>query len=357
MQFTRCSLWVDSNTKDVHFGLNHNFMNKPLPEVSKQIRSNDIRDVIEKNYVSIMPVWTPLQLSWVNNVYRTFHDYEKFMIIMHLLMNTFEDYSKNFVKLDYEEYFNQSEVEIETINVMKISKALNIPKETTRRKIIELEEMGAIKRINKKILIDRKTWPNIKPEETIKRMTRFLSTLSKLCVDEGQLAETISSESLAETTREYFSFIWKLYYEMQMPMLLGFKKVFGDLESFHIWGICIVNHALDSKKNNNSEMSKEFYLEKYFFSDQNDEQGINALSISDITGIPRATVIRKLKKLIKEKFLRIDKKKHYSLTNIHQKKILDVQNNTLNNLSKFAARIYNLSLLKEKKRSLNHSFI
>ena len=133
-----------------------------------------------------MPVWTPLQLSWINNVYRTFHDYEKFMIIMHLLMTTFETYTKNFVKLNYDEYFNQNEIEIEKINVMEISKSLNIPKETARRKINELEEMGAIKRINKKIIIDRNTWPNIKPEETIKRMTRFLSTLSKICVTRGK---------------------------------------------------------------------------------------------------------------------------------------------------------------------------
>jgi len=322
-------------------------MSKLLPEISKQIRSENIREVIEKNFVSIIPVWAPLQLAWVNEVYRTFYDYEKFMIIMHLLMNTFDTYSKNFVKLNYEEFFDQSKIEIETINVMKISNALNIPKETTRRKINELEEMGAIKRINKKIIIDRTTWPNIKPENTMKRVTRFLSTLSKMCVNEGLISEPISSESLTETSKEYFSFIWQLYYEMQMPMLLGFKKIFGDLESFHVAGICLSNHALNSKRNDNSEMSNEFYLEKYFFSDQNDEVGVNAMSISDITGIPRATVIRKLNKLIKDKFLRIDKKKHYSTTSFYQKEIVNVQKNTLNNLSKFTARIYNLSLMKD----------
>jgi len=322
-------------------------MSKLLPEISKQIRSEDIRSLIEKNFVSIIPVWAPLQLAWVNNVYRTFHDYEKFMIIIHLLTQTFETYSKNFVKLNYDEFFGQNEVEIKSINVMEISKSLNIPKETARRKINELEAMGAIKRINKKIIIDRNTWPNIKPEETIKRMTRFLSTLSKMCITEGLIAEQLSSEILAKTCKEYFSFIWQLYYEMQMPMLLGFKKIFGDFESFHVCGIVIINHALNSKKNNNTEMSKEFYLEKYFFSDQKDESGINAMSISDITGIPRATVIRKLKKLIKENFLQIDEKKHYSSTSTHQKKILDVQKNTLDNLSKLTARVYNLSLMKD----------
>ena len=322
-------------------------MSKSLPEISKQIRSENIREVIEKNFVSIMPVWVPLQVAWVNNVYRTFHDYEKFMIIMHLLMNTFEAYSKNFVKLNYEEYFDQNEVEIETINVMEISKSLNIPKETTRRKINELEEIGVIKRVNRKIIIDRNTWPSIKPEETIKRMTRFLSTLSNICVEEGIISEPFSSERLTETSKEYFSFVWKLYYEMQMPMLLGYKKVYGDLESFHIHGICLVNHALHSKKNDNSEMNKEFYLEKYFFAEQKDEVGVNAMSISDITGIPRATVIRKLNILLKQKFLTIDSKKHYSITGVHQKKILDVQKNTLNNLSKFSTSIYNLSLMKD----------
>ena len=157
-------------------------MLKSLPKVSKQIRSEDIREVIEKNFATIIPVWTPLQLAWVNNVYKTFHDYEKFMIIMHLLTQTFEAYSKNFVKLNYEEYFDQNEIEIDTINVTEISKSLNIPKETTRRKINELEEMGTIKRKNKKIIIDRNTWPNIKPQETIKRMYKiFINSFKSMC--------------------------------------------------------------------------------------------------------------------------------------------------------------------------------
>merc|ERR1711965_940112 len=135
---------------------------------------------------------------------------------MSLLLKTFQTYSQNFLRIDYDEYFNQKEIEIEKINVMEISKSLNIPKETARRKINELEEMGAIKRINKKIIIDRNSWPNIKPEETIKRMTRFLSTLSKICVAEGKISEPFSSEILTKTCKEYFSFVWLLYYKMQM---------------------------------------------------------------------------------------------------------------------------------------------
>ena len=321
-------------------------MSKFLPDVSKQVRSEDIRKVIDKNYATITPVWTPLQLAWVNNVYRTFHDYEKFMIVVHLLTQTFEAYSKNFVKLNYDEYFDQTEVEIRSINVIEISKSLNIAKETTRRKINELQEMGAIKRINKKIIIDRATWPNIKPQETIKRMARFLSTLSNICVEEGLISQSLSSEKITEISKEYFSYIWKLYYEMQIPMLLGFKEIFGDLESFHVNGVVIINHALNAKRNDNSEMSREFYLEKYFFTDEHEFSGVNAMSISEITGIPRATVIRKLNRLIKDKYLKIDSKKHYISTGLNTKKFLEVQKTTLINLSKLTANIYNLSLMK-----------
>ena len=322
-------------------------MSKFLPELSKQIHSEVIREVIDKNYASIIPVWAPLQLTWVNSVYRTFHDYEKYMIVMYLLKTTFETYAKNLTTLNYDEYFNQFEFEIEKINVMEISKSLNIAKETTRRKINELEKMGVIKKINKKIIIDRNTWPNIKPDDTIKRITRFLSTLSKICVAERKISEPFSNEILTKICKEYFSFVWILYYEMQFPMLLGYKKVFGDLESFHVNGVCIINQALHSKKNDNSEMSKEFYLEKYMWSDQRSETGVNAMSISDITGIPRATVIRKLNKLLKEKFLKVDNKKHYSSTGHHAQKLLEVQKITLDNLSKFATRVYNLCLTKK----------
>ncbi|MDA7565546.1 hypothetical protein N8728_03495 [Candidatus Pelagibacter sp.] len=318
-----------------------------FPKISNQIFSKDILNTINKNYTTVQPIWVPIQMEWTNNLYRTFHDYEKFMIIMYLMAKTFDYYSKNFVKLNYEEFFSQNEVEVETLNIMEISKKLNIPKETTRRKINELGELGAIKKINKKIIIDRSTWPNIKPEVTMKNMSFFLSALSKMIASEGLMTEPISSEHLIRVVKNNFSFVWKLYYDMQLPMLLTFKKIHGDLETFHVHGTCLTNHVLNAKKNDNSQMSKELYLDRYFFGDKQEFSGINAMSISDITGIPRATVIRKLNKLVKENFLTIDSKKHYSTNRtVHQKKIMRIQNNTFINLSNFAERIYNLSLIE-----------
>ena len=319
-----------------------------LPRIAKQILSKDIHYILSKNFTSIQPLWVPIQMRWMNNLYRTFHDYEKFMIIIYLMVKTFDYYSKNFVKLNYDEFFSQNEIEVETLNVMEISNALNIPKETTRRKINELEKLGAIKKSNKKIIIDRNAWPSIKPEETMKNMSYFLSTLSKIIFKEGFMLEPVDSNRIVRAVKDNFSFVWKLYYDMQMPMLLMFKKIHGDLETFHVHGVCLGNQALNTKKIDTSEMSKALYLEKYFFGDRQEFSGINAMSISDITGMARATVTRKLNKLVKEKFLTINSKKHYSTNKgVHKKELLIVQNNTFINLSNFASRIYNLSLMKD----------
>jgi len=129
--------------------------------------------------------------------------------------------------------------------------------------------------------------------------------------------------------------------------LLSFKKIYGDLETMHVHGICLTNQVLNSKKIDNSKMNKEFYLEKYFINNKKDFTGINAMSISDITSIPRATVTRKLNKLIKENFVTIDDKKRYSVSGGHINKITAVQKNTFKNLSLFAERIYNLCLIKK----------
>ena len=311
-----------------------------LPEISRQIKSKDIYTIIEKRYSEIGPIWMPMQLEWLNSVYLTFNDYTKFMIIMHLMGKTFNFYSKNFVKLNFDTFFNQNQVEIEKLNIIEISKSLNIPKETTRRKIIELEKLGTIKKLKKKIIIDKNTWPNIKPQDTIKRMSRFLSVLSKILYTEKIISESITSDELTKVTKDNFSFVWKLYYEMQIPMLLNNKAIIGDLESFHIWGLCVVNQVLNSKKNDNSQMTREDYLKKYIFS--SNYKGVNAMSISEITGIPRATVIRKLNRMVKIKFLKVNNKKQYLTTGLQQKRLKEIQKINLINLSKFAERIYNL---------------
>jgi len=313
-----------------------------IPLISKQIYKKDVLSVLESKYSVIGTIWTNYQLEWINGVYKPFKNHDKFLIVIYLIKKTLDFYSRNFTKLTYEIFYSKNTVEIEKFNISEISTNLNIPKESARRKILELENNKIIVKNKKKILIDRSSFAYIKPIKSIIRISRFLSILSNFLYEEKILPKKISSEKLEQTIKDNFSYIWKIYYELQIPMMISYKKIFGDLESFHIFGICIINQHISAQKKNTSIMKREAFI-KFFNTEE--IQGVNAMSISDITGIPRATVIRKLKKLVKSRFLEIDHKKHYRLSNSISTKLIPLQGVILNRLANFSSKIYNLIIL------------
>ena len=97
-----------------------------------------------------------------------------------------------------------------------------------------------------------------------------------------------------------------------------------------------------------------FFLDRYFFNDDNVIDGVNAMSISDISGIPRATVIRKLNILIEKKYLVINDKKHYTLANETHKEVSEIQRLNFKNLANFTAQVFNLILVEERTSKKIH---
>jgi len=316
-----------------------------IPEISKQIYKENTLTVLENKYSILGPMWVNYQMEWMNGVYSSFKDHDKFLIVIFLVKKTLDFYSRNFIKLTYDQFYLKDTVEIEKFTISEISEALVIPKESTRRKIIELESQGIIKKIKKKLVLDRSKFFFTKPVKSIKRISRFLAIVSEMCQTEKVLLKKITSEELELIIKNNFSYIWKLYYELQIPMMTTYKKVFKDLESFHIFGICIVNQHLHAKKLTEDFMGRAEFVNKVMIAEN--IQGINAMSLADISGIPRATVIRKLKILVKNDFLRIDDKKHYRLTGDFAKKLLLLQSDVLIRLADFSAKVFNLSLLNK----------
>ena len=317
-----------------------------IPDISKQIYKEDILGVMESRYSTLGSAWVSHQMSWLNGIYSSYKDHNKFLIVIFLIKKTLDFYSRNFTKLPYEEFYSKDIVEIEKFTVAEISRLLDIPKETTRRKLLELENEDAIKEIKKKLILDRSKFFKSKPIESIKRISRFLSMLSEMCVEEKILSNKISSKELELVIKDNFSYIWKIYYEVQIPMLIGYKKIFEDIETFHIFGVCVVNEHIYARKISESHMNRDKFLKSIFT--VNKVQGINAMSISDITSIPRATVIRKLKKLVNQKILTINDKKHYKLTGSFANKLKPLQKNVFVKLADFSTKIFNLVILNKK---------
>ena len=317
-------------------------MKTNIPNISRKIYNDEILKILQDKYSIVGPMWVTSQLEWINSIYAAFKDHDKYLIIIYLIKKTLDFYSRNFIKLSYDEFYSKNTVEIEKFNIIEISNSLNIPKESTRRKVIELENDGIIKRFKKKIIVDRSSFSFIKPTNSLKRISRFLSVLTEMLVREKILLKPLSSDEVEKVIKDNFSYVWKVYYELQIPMILSYKKVFGDIESFAVFGTCVVNQHLSIKKLN-KKIEREKFIQA-IYSDVN-MQGVNAMSISDITGIPRATVVRKLKKLLKLKILNINNKKHYSLTGSFVKKLVPIQSRVLKRLADFSSKIYNLAIL------------
>ena len=318
--------------------------------IKREVFSKDVLKVLEDKYSHIGPIWTSQQMEWCNGVYQTFKDHDKYLIIIYLIKKTLDFYSRNFIKLTYDEFYSHDTINVGKFNMMEMSKVLNIPKETTRRKFVELEKLGIIKKKEKKIIINGLIFPLIKPIKSTQRMSRFLSVFSKMLTNENILSQEFNSVDIERIIKKNFSHVWKIYYEMQVPMLLGWKKVFKDLDTFHIWGVCGLNLSLDFARlnieNNINEKSRDQFLNEIFTSKDPKIHGTNAMSLSDITGIPRATVVRKLKKLVKLNYLKVDKKKLYKFTGTHSHKIKAMQKITIERLASFSTTVFNLILIE-----------
>jgi DNA-binding Lrp family transcriptional regulator len=97
------------------------------------------------------------------------------------MINTdFEFFRRNNLNITYENFYKDKTLEINKINLIQISKDLNIPKESVRRKISELEKKGIIKKKGKKIFLDRSAYKSQEPINTLKNVSILLSKFSEI---------------------------------------------------------------------------------------------------------------------------------------------------------------------------------
>ena len=130
--------------------------------------------------------------------------------------------------------------------------------------------------------------------------------------------------------------------------VIGYDKFMQDLITFHIWGTICMNQVLNVSKH--LERDKEMPLDHFTTSgilidNVGSSQGISAMSISDMTQIPRATIIRKCKYLIKEDLIKVNEKKQYVLASLNFKKTLPYQTEAFRFKAKFIRKILNLLVI------------
>ena len=242
----------------------------------------DIRRIMLKHYEQYNKKFIDFQSIYLSDLYKNFNSMEKGNIALFFSIETQRSILR---KKDYDFFHSLSFIEFwknhELINhkkysIGKISLEINLPKETTRRNILEL--------IKQKILEKKKGITCFLPNENYKNnFNKFIEAEIDILVKLIQfifikLDFPMSKEEIKIEIKKNFSFYWLHYLEAELKYLKEWKNDFDDLELLLI-----------------SKQCSNTYLNK--IQSDGEDVIINATEISESSGIPRATCLRKLDKL------------------------------------------------------------
>ena len=292
-----------------------------LQPITEGFDKSAVHEALQKDIISHWDTWGKLQAAWTNRAYKTFKDFDKYLVLLYLVRDSWQQSADKFEYYSFEEFYSKENIVINKINLIKISSELNIPKETVRRKVNELQEEEVLSRKGKKIILTRKAAFFQKPVASLDSLATFLEKKSSFLKGELWFGDGVKKKEIISYIEKYFTIIWLRFLKLQIPFLLRHKANFGDLETWMIWGNVAIHHQKNLAKANEQNLTTETIDDvnyaNYFskVSDVKIARGVNASSIADITSIPRATVIRKLKWLLKKDVLKKNKNLEYLMKN------------------------------------------
>ena len=296
------------------------FQSKPIKDLDDNFRdfnSEEVYECLSKYSNETTGHWFRLQQAWCNNAYNTFKDYDTYLIQVYLVSQVFKKYSDRFQYLNMDEFYAKEQLAIDKINLIEISQELKIPKETIRRKTNFLQEKKIIYRDGKTIYFDNQNLNNSqRPIRSKALLAAFLEKNGLILSKESWFGEVVTQKEIEKFITDYFTVCWQHWFRMQIPFLVRARQFFGDLETWNVWGAIGISQYTDFSKTLREKVEHDArdYNDLYLRLIRHTPKcGINASSISEISSIPRATVIRKLKYLLKQKLITKNNKLEYML--------------------------------------------
>ena len=284
----------------------------------KLLSQKTIKKKILENYLDYQYMFVEFQSKFLSGLHTRYQSVENGNLVLYYERQTHQailrkkDYDLDF-NLSYEKFWeNHREISLPQISINKIGEDVLLPKETTRRKILQLTKQKVLNKKDRKI-----RWL---PSEQYKESHNlaFSNEIDEVCklinfiCDKTNLS--ISREEVAKEIKEKFSFYWFHYLGVQLEYLRLWNKQLKDLELGLIF--LQVAHLFSVKAKKNFLSPKDFYddpslLKEYIGA------SVSASSISEVTGIPRATCVRKLKTLVSLKKISQDEisKRYYIISN------------------------------------------
>ena len=301
-----------------------------------KITEKNIYDIYCDNYDSIHYLFIEFQFNWLQQAYRSMKDLDKYNILVYLYKENFLELNELFKVKSLNEFYINPRFHLDKINIIQISQKLRLSKETARRKILELEEDGVLIKNKKTISVTLKAGLLQKPENTINSFSKILQYISWLLHKEKKVKKYYKKEFFIKKLKERFTQVLAIFLEYQIDYLLVRKALANnDSELFFIAGCLMYNQILFLKKTEIKKHYQKEWIDEVF--NIGNKKGINAMTISDLTGIPRPTVIRKLKILLKQNDIFKDDNNLYYMTK--GKFVSDLNKLRLNNIRELSTTI------------------
>ena len=307
-----------------------------------RVSEKKIYNIYCDNYDSIHYLFVEFQFAWLQQAYKALGDLDKYNIVVYLFKENFIELNEIFKVKSLTEFYFSPKFYLDKININYISKKLRLSKETTRRKILELEKEGILIKKKKTISVNLKAGLLQKPENTIKSFSKILQYVSWLLYKEKNVKKYYEKDYFVRKIKDRFTQILAIFLEYQIEYVLTRKALANnDIEMWFIVGSLLYNQIMFLKKSEKKSHYQKEWIEEVL--NVGNKKGINAMSISDLTGIPRPTVIRKLKILLKQKDIYKDKDNLYYITGgklfneLNKQRLLNIKK-----LSHIISRINNI---------------
>ena len=269
-----------------------------------------IAKIINKNYKEYTKFHYPLSYQilylWKNYLGK---DLETNLILSKLTIKALRIYNQNNKKKSYKEFIKTKQISIGKVKKAELSRELLIPRETIRRKLEDLKKENFIDMVDGNIDINRKSF-EIKDLDTI--INKYSKCLNIILDNLGD-DKTITKKSITEDyLLNNFSKCWINILSMMIELSLIWRKFLKSMENWFIFGTCGLNQMYNLKDSKNFRDLHPDNTENFFLNLTREEtsRGLNPTTISDLTGIPRQTVIRNLKNLTKSKALEKDTRRN-----------------------------------------------
>ena len=329
----------------------------------KLVQPNDVTEILRSDFSGLMTSFYEMQSSFLSKRYRIHNSLETASIIICLYKNIHLEIIRQREKnLDYDFslnnfWYNLNSVNKSTQKIVSIVENTGIPKETVRRKIKKLiqKEYVSVSKDNEYFWTllpkDKSNFIELTNSDILD-LSKFILNLTK------SLNINFSRKEIEDVIKAQFSFFWYHFLTCQLQWFRMWQSKIQDIDLVLITLQALIPtmQYFDKKSAAKNMKLENIYslvgkaTEDYAISNTS----IGAASISEVTGIPRATCIRKLEKLVKLGFLiKETKTKRFfvnQITSARTRNIITRENvnYTIDTFSEYLAIIINALTRKYK---------